>query len=304
MKIRTLLEKILPSSWVPYVLHLRPRAWPIVAAHMSAGFFLANGFTFQPDTLKRWLIGMVTWTILGNGGTLAINSFYDRDEGDIGYLDNPPTPPKYLHIFSIVLMLLGLPLSAMLGQRFFITYAVCMVMSVLYSVPPFRAKARAGFDVLINSIGYGGLTFYAGWAALNRPLDSTIINVVLGFAFLFAGFYPLTQIYQMEEDHRRGDTTLALRLNKRNALRFASGAVAIAFVFFVGETAVRYFDIRSLGILISLVLWAIFLIHWNTNYAVVDNGYEKKGFYRALWIWAVTDISIVLAMAPWLLASS
>ncbi|MBN1265170.1 MAG: UbiA prenyltransferase family protein [Anaerolineales bacterium] len=304
MKIRTVMEKILPDSWVPYILHLRPRAWPIVAAHMSAGFFLANGFTFGSDTLQRLLIAILTWTILGNGGTLAINSYYDQDEGDIGYLDDPPTPPKYLHLFSLLLMVLGLPLAAYLGSRFLIVYTICMTLSVIYSVPPMRAKARGGIDVLINSIGYGGLTFYAGWAALNRPFDATIINVVLGFMFLFAGFYPLTQIYQMEEDRRRGDNTLAVRLDKRNALRFAAAAVIIAFVFFVGEVTARYFELRALGILISLLLWGVFLIHWNTHYASVDNAYEKKGFYKALWIWAVTDISVVVAMAPLLFTSS
>jgi 4-hydroxybenzoate polyprenyltransferase len=271
---------------------------------MSAGFFLANGFAFGMDTLKQWLIAVVTWTILGNGGTLAINSYYDQDEGDIGYLDNPPEPPKYLHIVSIILMLVGIPLAISLGQRFFITYTVCAVLSLLYSVPPFRAKARAGFDVVINSIGYGGLTFYAGWAALNKPLEPTIINVVLGFMFLFAGFYPLTQIYQMEEDRERGDVTLAVRLDKRNALRFATGAVVIGFIFFVGETAARYLELRSLGILFSLFLWGIFLIDWYKKYAEADIAYEKRGFYKALWIWAVTDISIVLAMAPYLLSSA
>lgn len=304
MKIREFISKVLPESWVPYLLHLRPRAWPIVAAHMSVGFFLANGFDFQDGALQKLLLAAFTWGIVGNGGTLAINSYYDQDEGDIGYLDDPPPPPEHLHIFSLALLVLGIPLAFLLGWRFLTAYMICMVLSLMYSIPPFRVKARAGFDVLINSTGFGGLTIYAGWAAVNRPLEPTIINVMLGFFFLFAAFYPLTQIYQMEEDDKRGDKTLALLLKKPAVFHFAGLAVLIAFMFFISEAAARYFELRSLGILISLILWASLLIPWMRNHASVDTAYEKQGFYRALWIWAITDISIVLAMAPYLLSQA
>ena len=53
---RELLARILPSAWVPYVLHLRPRALVIVIAHMSAGFFLANGLDFSTGYLGRWAL--------------------------------------------------------------------------------------------------------------------------------------------------------------------------------------------------------------------------------------------------------
>lgn len=301
MKIRDLLSKILPESWVPYLLHLRPRAWPIVAAHMAVGFLLANGFDFEKGVLQRLLLAAFTWGVIGNGGTLAINSYYDQDKGDIGYLDNPPDPPKHLHIFSLILLGLGIPLAALLGWRFLTAYLICAVLSLIYSVPPLRVKARAGFDVLINSIGFGGLTIYAGWAAMNRPLNPTIINVVLGFVFLFAAFYPLTQIYQMEEDRQRGDKTLALLLNKPKVFHFAGAAVLIGFIFFVTEALTPAFSARSIGIVVSLSLWAVLLIHWLKNHATVDIVYEKRGFYRALWIWALTDISIVLAFAPFIL---
>lgn len=42
------------------------------------------------------MIAAVAWAVLGNGGTLAINSVFDRDGGDIGYLDDPPPVPAAL----------------------------------------------------------------------------------------------------------------------------------------------------------------------------------------------------------------
>jgi len=136
---------------------------------------------------------------------------------------------------------------------------------------------------------------------MNRPLNPTIINVVLGFVFLFAAFYPLTQIYQMEEDRQRGDKTLALLLNKPKVFHFAGTAVLIGFIFFISEALTPAFTMRAFGVLLSLLLWAVLLIHWLGNHTTVDTTYEKRGFYRALWIWALTDISIVLAFAPFVI---
>ena len=298
MKTRKFLSRVLPPGWLPYLLHLRPRAWPIVAAHMSVGFLLANGFDFTAEAARRWIVAALAWAVLGNGGTLALNSVFDKDEGDIGYLDDPPPPPLHLLPFSLAFLLLGWPLAATLGWRFLAAYTICSTLSLLYSVPPLRVKARAGFDVLINSTGYGALTLYAGWAAMDRPLEPPIVSVVAGFFFLFAGFYPLTQIYQMAEDLRRGDATLALLLKKQNALRFAIASIGIAFAFMLGEARRRYWQPRATGILVALVLWGVVLLPWYRRYDEVDMAYEQRGFYRALWVWAVTDLGVVLGMSP------
>ena len=300
--MRKLLYKILPDAWVPYILHTRPRAWFIVSAHMSVGFLLANGLNFGDGQIKQWLLAILAWGILGNGGTLAINSAYDLDEGDIGYLENPPPVPSHLNRFALILLLIGTPVAAYLGFRFLLAYLVCALMSLMYSIPPFLFKSRAGFDVLINSIGFGGLTIYAGWAATGRLLEAPIINVVLAFVFFFVGFYPLTQIYQMAEDAARGDYTLARALNKRNSLILAIITTLIGFFFLFSEIGARYLQLRSLGIIIALACWMLVLIPWLIKHAEVDEKYEQKGFYKALYAWAATDVAVAIAMVPFILA--
>ena len=298
LSLRTRLERILPPGWLPYLLHLRPRAWPIVAAHMSVGALLAVGPGFPADSLRRWLLGAVVWGILGNGGTLAINSVFDRDDGDIGYLDNPPPVPRHLLAFSLAFLLAGWALAATLGGMFLAAYSLCLAMSLLYSVPPIRAKARAGFDVLINSAGFGSLTVFAGWAALGQPVAPPIVTVACGFFFLFAGFYPLTQIYQMDEDRSRGDSTLALSLGKRNAILFSLGAVSLASVLFLGEAWAHFRTWRSILLMAALALWYVLLLGWLRRSTTSERTYEHRGFYTALWIWALTDVAIVVAMSP------
>lgn len=295
--MRKLLYRILPDKWVPYLLHTRPRAWPIVTAHMTVGFILAQGLQFDAVSVKQWLLAVLAWGILGNGGTLAINSVYDKDEGDIGYLDNPPPLPPHLGLFSMILLLLGFIPAAILGNAFFIAYAISFVMSLLYSVPPIRLKARAGWDVLINSIGFGALTIFAGWAAAGAPVQHPIINIALAFFFFFVGFYPTTQIYQMEEDQQRGDLTIALALGKKNALRVCILGIAIGFVF-LGIEAARSFGLRVIGLPVAVIAWAAVLLPWLRNHDRVDTQYEKRQFYLALYAWAITDLTVAIAFLP------
>ena len=103
---------------------------------------------------------------------------------------------------------------------------------MLYSVPPFRLKAVPGADWVINMVGFGTLTPYAGWNTTGLPLDVAHGLLLLAFCPLFAALYPLTQIYQFEEDARRGDRTLARMLGVKRSLIVSCIGAALAFLLF------------------------------------------------------------------------
>ncbi|MDQ3426280.1 MAG: hypothetical protein M3477_00480, partial [Gemmatimonadota bacterium] len=71
-----------------YLLHLRPAEWPIMAAHTAVGYLLAVGVSgaARAELWEPALLGIGLWVICLNGGTLALNSAFDRDEGDVAYL--------------------------------------------------------------------------------------------------------------------------------------------------------------------------------------------------------------------------
>ena len=99
--IRRFFEGLVGTGAMPYLLHLRPLEWPIMSAHFLLGTLLATG-----TGLRAWpsFLGWLVYVALMNGGTLAINSAFDQDEGDIGYLKAPPKPPEHLVAFSSVLL--------------------------------------------------------------------------------------------------------------------------------------------------------------------------------------------------------
>jgi len=286
-----------------YLLHLRPAEWPIMAAHTAVGYLLAVGLggAAQGQHLAPALVGLALWVVCLNGGTLALNSAFDRDEGDIAYLRRPPPPPRFLAASSIALMGAGQVAAFRLPEPFPMLYAVCFVLSVAYSVPPLRLKAVAGADWLINMWGFGTFTPAAGWAATGIPIDAARGLVLLAFCPLFAALYPLTQLYQVEEDVRRGDRTLAGALGVRRSLTAALVAAALAFAMFAaagiraGWRAGAPDRWRWAALAVALLVWAAVLLPWRAGWASWGPAAHQRGMYRALGAWAVTDLVAVLA---------
>jgi 4-hydroxybenzoate polyprenyltransferase len=286
-----------------YLLHLRPAEWPIMAAHTAVGYLLAVGLSgaARGERLGPAVLGLVLWVVCLNGGTLALNSAFDRDEGDVAYLRRPPVPPRYLAAASLGLMGIGQILAFRLAAPYPMVYGVCYVLSIAYSVPPLRLKAVAGADWLINMWGFGTLTPLAGWSATGIRVEPARGLVLLAFCPLFAALYPLTQLYQLEEDTRRGDRTLACILGARRSLTAAGGAAAVAFALFAagavragwrtgGADAWRWG-----GLAVALVAWMGVLIPWRRHWARMTAAEHQRGMYRALAAWAVTDVVVVLA---------
>lgn len=283
---------------LPYLLHLRPAEWPIMAAHTALGWLLATGLV-TPD--GRFWLGLVAWVVGLNGGTLALNSAFDRDEGDVAYLRTPPTAPSALAGFAMTLMLTGLVVGWSLGPVWRWLYVACLVLSVAYSVPPLRLKRVGGVDWLINMVGFGSLTPWAGWASSGVPLDLEHAVVIWAFCPLFAGLYPLTQLYQIDADRTRGDRTLAIRLGIDRAVKVALGAVLLAF----GMLAVAAFrtdwfvdaSLRWAALGTALLAWLVVLLPWQRHGRGWSSRQHQAGMYHALGAWALTDIAVLLAWA-------
>ena len=294
------------TGLLAYLLHLRPAEWPIMAAHCAVGWWLAVGLRW-PD--RSATLGIAAWVVLLNGGTLALNSAFDRDEGDIAFLKSPPPAPRYLASFALALMIIGALLTRHLPSTYRLLYALCAVLSVVYSVPPIRLKSVPGADWLINMIGFGTLTPMAAWAITGAPLRGPFAAILWSFTPLFAALYPLTQLYQMDEDRSRGDRTLALRLGARNSLTLSVFCTGIAFGMLAmagWQSGWHGDDLRRWGPLgIAAAAWMVVLVPWLANARDWSSAEHQRAMYHALGAWALTDVAVLLAWAslslcPWL----
>ena len=162
------------------------------------------------DFCRPALLGLALWVVCLNGGTLAINSAFDRDEGDIAYLRQPPPPPRGLAGFTLALMLRGL-LGALPCRPG--TGCVRRLFRPLRAVlrPAFPAEGRGRSRLGDQHVGLRHADPVRGVGGDRVPVDPAPDWCCLRSALSSPRCIPLTQLYQFEEDPRRGDRTLAPR---------------------------------------------------------------------------------------------
>jgi UbiA prenyltransferase family len=246
-----------------FVLHLRLKFNYVLAPLFFWGAFVSG----VPPGPRFWL-GFVAFHVFLYGGTNMFNSYYDRDEGPIGGLERPPPVDRGLLIGSLALKVIGLLLACAVGVGFVVCYLLFVAYSVCYSHPAVRIKKRPLASALTVFAGQGIVGFAAGWLAsgglLPDMLTPTGLTGGLGGAALVSGIYPLTQIYQLADDARRSDMTLARWLGTKDLFWYIMillgvGGACAAFVFsqkgFPMESAllVAYF----VGILIYLAQFSM-----------------------------------------------
>jgi len=222
------------SLWA-LVLHLRPH-WQVMLMPLFLwGFVLAGGEeAVHLIDARFWLVFLVVH-ILFYGGSTALNSYYDKDEGPVGGLWNPPKVTRQLWYFAVGLQVLGLVIMFFVSLPLFLLSLVMGAVSTAYSHPVTRLKARPWASLLMVSIfqGMGGTT--AGWLFVYDDWSSLLalkpLAGLLSAALVITGFYPLTQVYQRAEDRRQGVISFAVYAGERTfALAIAcllAGAVVM-----------------------------------------------------------------------------
>jgi len=161
------------------------------------------------------------------------NSYFDKDEKSIGGLENPPPVSKELYWISLIFDLLGLALGLLISLDFTVMIFIYGLVSKAYSHPVVRLKKLPIIGWLAAGIFQGYFTYLLCIIALK---DISIFQAlgwenqfpgILSSALLL-GSYPMTQVYQHEEDGKRGDLTLSRLLGIRGTFQFTALMFSIA----------------------------------------------------------------------------
>jgi len=209
----------------PSGTHAGAALWEFLV-HLRLPFQLALsvvvlwGLVWSGGTLSlRFLWVWLAWTVALSGGATAYNSYFDRDEGPVGGLRRPPKVRPSLLWLSLALQLAG-------GALLFATaawedvgvYALGALVFLAYSTPGIRTKRRPFRATVTVATGSGALASLAGSLCAGGGPNLGMLSAAL----FIAGFYPLTQLGQIDEDRRRGDRTFAVSLGRNASFRWSA----------------------------------------------------------------------------------
>lgn len=279
------------------LLHLRLNWHVMLAPIFLWGFFLSGG-----SISYRFWLGFFVFHVLFYGGSTSFNSYYDQDEGPIGGLWNPPRPTRDLLYFSLAIQAVGMVLvAAFINVPLLVVSLVMFALSTAYSHPAVRLKAYPLASVLTVSVGQGVGGTLAGWLC-GQGDWTTLLTVkaflgVLVATLITTGFYPLTQVYQREEDARRGDVTFAVRWGE-HCFPFAIACVTAAAV--VGGLLIGHYYAFWEGVLVAIALLFLagLIYDWQRHY---DEAEIRQNYVRMMRVGYVMGIGL-LVYVVWHLA--
>lgn len=163
------------------------------------------------------------------------NSFHDKDRGSIGGLEKPPAVNRFLFPFVLVFESIALIYSFLIFDFIFVSMILCyLLVSKAYSYKKIRLKKYPISSTFIVVVFQGFFIYMAiAYALSENPaflIKWRTLSLGLCSSVLLLGSYPLTQVYQHEEDRSRGDYTLSLLLGVKGTFLFSGAA------FFLGAT--------------------------------------------------------------------
>lgn len=289
-----------------------------------AGLFVSNLEVMPFLSYYLW------WHLGLYSGATAFNSYWDKDEGPIGGIHHPPPMAPWMWYASWVWMLLPfmvlildiaqtrMPMTAAL------IYASSLFLFWAYSSPHTRWKGRPYLSVFVIAISTGTNGFFMGYIAgggaifaannlaiglglgdaNNLALESSLVAegaisamlpflAAFGVALILISFYPISQLFQFEEDQKRNDRTLAMHIGIRGVRRY------YLWTYSLGLILVALALILSYGLLGALFLvggsfGGILTYKWLLTITGEASEYTKV--MRIKYVSALSFLSYILSM--------
>lgn len=159
------------------------------------------------------------------------NSYMDRDTGSIGGIEKPlPVHRELLHV-SIAMDVAALLLCLALGWEVVLAVGIYITASRLYSYRGVRLKQYPIIGYLTVIICQGALVYFIvsrsvgdGFSWSSSGLPAIITSLLIG------GTYPLTQVYQHQQDREDGVTTISYVLGVKGTFVFCGAVLFVALL--------------------------------------------------------------------------
>ncbi|HTI12928.1 MAG TPA: UbiA family prenyltransferase [Puia sp.] len=226
-------------------------------------YWFALGQVVYKDVWSATLIFIILHVLVYPASN-GYNSYMDRDTSPIGGLEHPLPPTRQLFLLTVGMDVLALILGCWISLYFAAGLACYILASRAYSYRGIRLKKYPIAGYLTVIICQGGLVFFLVYhgSHLHRSLEVPV-EAMIASSLLIGGFYPLTQLYQHEEDRKDGVRTISLLLGYKGSFVFTGIVYGVAFTilahYFLFTYQIREFFVLAtcmLPVLVYFFIWA------------------------------------------------
>lgn len=264
---------------------------------LSPIYFFSLAFVPQINWTNAVLIFIILHLLIYPASN-GYNSYMDRDTDSIGMIEKPPPPSKQLFYVTIILDCIGISLSLLIGPLFTLVMLLYIGASKAYSYRGLRLKKYPVLSYIIVILFQGAATFWLVYYGSGSEFDTYVPwQCMVICALLVGGFYPLTQIYQHQQDLNDGVASISYKLGYAGTFIFCAIIYALAWVFmaqFFIQTG------RSNQLVIVAVLFVPVIIYFLRWYSRVKKNHLAANFRNTMkmnWLASIcTNISFLILL--------
>jgi 4-hydroxybenzoate polyprenyltransferase len=200
-----------------YIFLTRPILLVPVWAFLLLGYYRAGGKRFFVDC--DFITVLIAYTAL-IASVYILNQITDVASDSINkkhlLLAEGIIPVNNAYIEVIILLVIAVLFCIRLPWYFIFLFLLSFLFGVIYSIPPFKFKARPILDLAINAFGYGFLNFTIGWMTQRSFSSQTFFNA-LPYIFAVCAVFINATIPDIEGDKKSKDLTTGIFLGRDNA---------------------------------------------------------------------------------------
>jgi 4-hydroxybenzoate polyprenyltransferase len=253
---------------------------------------------WHPDLILYPVIGLTMAAVL-NAASNALNQIYDLEIDRVNKPKRPlPSGRLSIHdawVFTLVASVVALALAwfvqpAGRHECFWIVVIATMI-TVLYSVPPFRTKRLGIWANVTIAIPRGVLLKVAGWSAVKTIVGVEPWYIGSIFGLFLLGASTTKDFADMEGDARGGCRTLPIMYGVRRAAWMISPSFVVPFVMisvgaWAGILTGHFVLLQALAVLMTgYGLYVCYLmLRRPEDLAVEENHVSWAHMYRMMFV--------------------
>jgi 4-hydroxybenzoate polyprenyltransferase len=255
----------------------------------------------EPLSPALWLYPLVGLTMAAvlNAASNGLNQIYDLE---IDRINKPrrPLPSRRLSVrdawtftlaaYAVALLLAWAVAPGGRHECFWIVVAATLI-TILYSVPPFRTKRLGIWANVTIAIPRGVLLKVAGWSAVKTVLGAEPWFIGAIFGLFLLGASTTKDFADMEGDARGGCRTLPIIYGVRRAAWMISPSFVLPFLMisagaFAGVLTGNFFLLQLLSVVMTLygVFVCYLMLRRPEDLAVEENHVSWAHMYRMMFV--------------------
>ena len=252
-----------------FLLMVRIKEWRAFFLIFLFGFFISKGYSFgfiQNIFLFFSFFCFLTFGYLLNDCFDTKEDSFDRTKINILLKSNLSF--KKTFFLSLAFVSLGLIFVSIGGKNVFFLSLLAVISVFLYSVPPFRFKAKPFLDLLSHGFFAGVFFFLLPFFFFNQKIDNKIFWLSFLIFYIFVLLEIRNHLEDYEFDKKAGLKTTVCFLGKEKSEKMISFLILI-FPLLLFPLFLKKSILSSFYVLSSLLfLW---LFSQNTkNYRLFD----------------------------------